>query len=62
MFARLEGENRDLLEEVLELVYFMRGAVPYEQMMRRTYGERQLISTFLKDRLEKEMQKMTPVY
>jgi hypothetical protein len=58
----LEGEVRGLINEAIELSYFMRGAIPYEAMMGRTYAERQVISEFITKRLEAETQKMYPNY
>lgn len=62
MFSRLEGEIRSLLNEVIELAYFMRGAISYEELMNRTYVERHAISEFLDKRLEAESEKFSPNY
>ncbi len=62
MFAGLEGDARALLREVTELVYFMRGSVQYDDMLRRTYAERQIFQDFVRERLEAESKKMYPVY
>ena len=40
----------------------MRGAISYEEMMRRTPGERQLINEFLSKRIENEKKNPYPVY
>lgn len=62
MFSRLQSESTAIVESVVELVYFMRGSVTYEEMMRRTPGERQLIDEFLKKRLKAESKSPHPVY
>ena len=62
MFYRLKKESRNIIKEVLQLVYFMRGAVQYHDMLMMTYGERDLISDFIKERLEQESGKMNPTY
>lgn len=62
MWARLEGEVKTLINELIELVYFMRGAISYDDMLHRTYVERQLVSEFLNTRLEAEGKKMNPNY
>ncbi|TFG97008.1 hypothetical protein E4H12_09715 [Candidatus Thorarchaeota archaeon] len=62
MFGRLQADSRALIKEVVQLVYFMRGGVTYEEMMRRTPGERSEISDFIEKRLEDESKKMNPVY
>jgi len=40
----------------------MRGAVTYEEMMRRTPGERDAMSRFIKKRLDAQKDSMYPVY
>ncbi len=62
MFDRLRTETRAIVNSIIELVYFMRGAIGYEEMMRRTPGERQLINEFLSKRIENEKKNMHPVY
>jgi hypothetical protein len=62
MFGRLEGESTALLNEAIELSYFMRGSISYEQILLRTPVERRLIGEFVKTRLEGEMKKSFPVY
>lgn len=63
MFARLGGEVKALIDEVVELSYFMRGAATYDDILtRRTAGERKAMAEFIKNRLEVELKKQTPVY
>lgn len=57
MFDRLAHDVQDIVDGIIRLVYFMRGAVSYEEMMWRTPGERQRMDTFLSERLEAEKQK-----
>jgi len=40
----------------------MRGSVTYEEMLRRTPGEREIMSDFVKKRLESQKGAMAPVY
>ena len=40
----------------------MRGAIGYEEMLRRTPGEREAMSKFIKKRLEAQKGAMNPVY
>ena len=47
---------------VVELVYFMRGAISYDDMMFRTAGERDIINEFLEKRMETEKNNPSPVY
>jgi len=62
MFDRLSREAEQIIENIIELVYFMRGSVGYEEMLRRTHGERQLIHQFLNRRLESEKKSPHPNY
>lgn len=62
MFSGLERDTNTLIQGVIELCYFMRGAISYEEMMMRTPGERQRIRDFLKSRLEAEGKKLNPNY
>lgn len=62
MFARLGKETENIINHVLELVYFMRGGIGYEEMMSRTPGERHLIEAYINRRLEAEKNKPNPTY
>lgn len=62
MFGDLQREVQNIVDNVIELSYFMRGAIPYEEMLRRTYGERERIGSFIEKRLKKESQKPYPQY
>ena len=62
MFSGLQRAAANIVDGVIELTYFMRGSVTYEEMMRRTPGERDRISDFLKRRLEAESKSPFPVY
>lgn len=62
MFKNLDREVDSLMHNVIELCYFMRGAISYEEMMMRTPGERQRIGDFIKKRIEMESKKMNPNY
>lgn len=62
MFARLRREILQLVDELIELAYFMRGAITYDQMLERTPGERDRIAKFVKKRLDQESKHMHPNY
>ena len=62
MFNRMRKETRDLIKEIVQLVYFMRGSIQYDDMMMMTPGEREIVGDFIKSRLEQESAKMYPVY
>lgn len=62
LFQRLQHEIALIVDGVIELAYFMRGAIGYEEMMLRTPGERQRISKFIDSRLESQKKALYPVY
>jgi hypothetical protein len=62
LFQGLERDINGLLNNCIELSYFMRGAISYEEMMLRTPGERQRIGDFISNRLKVEVKKPYPVY
>lgn len=63
MFQRLRSEGKTLLETVIELVYFMRGAVQYNDMLlTMSFGERDLIASFISKRLDIESKSINPNY
>lgn len=62
MIGTLQDEAKALIDSVISLAYFMRGGATYEELMNMTYGERDRVSEFIKNRLEQEMKKPTPIY
>jgi hypothetical protein len=62
MFGSLRRDIEAIIDEVIQLSYFMRGAISYEELMFRTPGERQRIGRFIEKRLESESKSMHPVY
>lgn len=38
----------------MQLAYFMRGAIQYDDLMYRTIAERQIMSEFISERLESQ--------
>ena len=62
MFKSLQCDAEMVIDGVIELCYFMRGAVSYEEMMKRTNGERQRIGAFIEKRLKSEAKKPNPQY
>ena len=62
MFQGLARDVDRLIHSVIELSYWMRGAIPYESMMMRTPGERQRIQDFIANHLKIEGKKTFPNY
>lgn len=58
----MRKSSRALSKEVVQLVYFMRGAISYHEAMLLTPGERDLMSEFITERLEYEGKKLHPNY
>ena len=61
MIRQLQCDTEATLNGVIELVYFMRGSVSYEEMLRRTNGERQRMSAFIEKRIESESKRPFPM-
>lgn len=62
MFDRLKNDARRIIKDTVQLVYYMRGAIGYEEALMRTPGERDIIVEFISERLEQEAKKLNPVY
>ncbi len=62
MFDSLQRESHQLLNSVIALIYFMRGAVSYSEAMNMSYTERQVIDDYLERRLDVEKKNPYPVY
>lgn len=62
MFRDLEKSREQLVKSIVTLVYFMRGSIQYRDMLLMTPGERDVVDSFVSDRLEIERNKMHPVY
>lgn len=62
MFRQMTGERKRIISSVIQLVYFMRGAVQYKDMMNLTLFEREAMSDFIEHRIEVEGKKMYPQY
>lgn len=60
MFGRLKDTQRGLLEGIVSLAYFMRGSVQYKDLLDMSPLERDIVTEFIKDRLEAESKKMHP--
>lgn len=62
MFQELHSASKSLLEECVSLAYFMRGGIQYEDLMWRSPVERQVMASFIEDRLKSESKKTHPIY
>lgn len=57
MFKELEGQATKLIDSFVELSFYMRGSIQYEDFMHITPAERGRIHDFVSKRLEPEMKK-----
>lgn len=56
-------EVESLINELIQITYFMRGGVQYEDLLyMRSAVERSLMTEFITKRLEVEKEKMHPIY
>lgn len=62
MFEQMRSDTKRMLKEIIQLVYFMRGAIQYDSMMHMTFAERRLIREFIEKRLDDESKKLYQVY
>ena len=62
MFGQLRDSSRAITKGVVEMVYFMRGAISYNDALLMTPGERDLVKEFISERLESESKKMYQNY
>lgn len=62
MFTQMSAERKRILQDIVQLVYFMRGAVQYKDMYEMTLVEREAVGDFIRSRLEVEAKRMNPQY
>lgn len=62
MIDNMQEEAKGIIKMIVQLVYFMRGAIQYDSMMLMTPDERNLIKEFIKERLEMEKDMLHPNY
>jgi hypothetical protein len=62
MFRRMSEDKRRMMTNIIQLVYFMRGAIQYGEMYEMTRVEREAVSEFIEKRLEMEAKKTNPIY
>ena len=54
MFLNLKKETESLIKGIVQLVYWMRGAISYHDMFWLSPAERDQVRTFVDGRLEDE--------
>lgn len=58
----MQRERKRLLRSIVQLVYFMRGSIQYNDMLNMSLVERETVNDFIQERLETESKKMYPNY
>lgn len=55
LFKQLQAEARALLDQVVQLAFFMRGGVQYDDLLlNRTRVEREAMEAFIQDNLKRQ--------
>lgn len=62
MFIQMSVDRKRILHSIIQLVYFMRGAIQYKDMMNMSLVERDAVGEFIEKRLEQEAKKTYPTY
>lgn len=62
MYKDLGDQVENLILNIIEIVYFMRGGLPYDEAMELSILEKSLYQTFLNKHLEREVKKLYPNY
>jgi hypothetical protein len=60
--ARLQGEVRTTIKNIVQLVWFMRGAISYHEMLTMTHAEREIVKEWVEEHLDTQKKSMYPVY
>ena len=63
MYARLHRDTKTIIDNTIQLAYFMRGAMLYNDIMySMSYVERDMAMEFINKRLESERKNPNPIY
>ncbi len=63
LYGRLHHETITILNNIIQMTYFMRGGVSYDHALYgMSYIERDTMNSFISKRLEQESKSPNPVY
>ena len=63
MYGRLNRDTKAIIQNNIQLAYFMRGSMNYNDIMySMSYVERDMAMSFINERLEQEGKNPHPVY
>jgi len=48
----MDQESKDIRREALKFIWYMRGGLSYTEAMNLSHGEREIVSSIIKDNLE----------
>lgn len=54
MIARMGNEIKKLIRECMELSYFSKGSIPYQDVLQMSAAEREIAIEFVNERIEIE--------
>lgn len=62
MMQQLGRETKNLIESCVELAWFMRGGISYNELLHMSAGERDVALQFINKRMEGVNKSTYPVY
>ena len=54
----MDKGSENLIDQAINIAYYMRGSIQYEEIFNRTFLERKKIVDFINRHMEKEMEKV----
>ena len=61
-FNKLNAEAKNIVSNIVELCWYMRGGIQYHDMLMMTYFERQTVQDFISKRMKQIEKHSFPVY
>jgi len=63
MYGKLNNEVKMLIQNITQMIYFMRGSISYEKALYgMSFVEREIITDYISNRLKEESKSMHPNY
>ena len=62
MFTALKRSTETIIDNVIQIAYYMRGSVQYDSLMWKTPGERERMTKFIAERLKEQSKSLSPVF
>ena len=61
MIKSFQKDVTALVKTCMSMTYFMRGSYQYEDILNRSYSERQMIAQFIEERMEMQQKIPYPI-